>query len=134
MTPRSYRIKSFVMKGGERFCLLVSKTSGLPLYYPNLFLITQVRNKSLSTAAMQTSLAALNVLLEFCEERNLDLHTRFLKREFLQAFEMDALRDFCQLSFAKVRGQSDATNDRSVTAVGHRLDGSIQHRIHEVGV
>lgn len=64
MTPRHRRIKSFIMKGGERYCLLVNSATGLPLYYPNLFLITQVRNKSLSTSAMESSLAALSVSIK----------------------------------------------------------------------
>jgi hypothetical protein len=30
MTPRHRRIKSFIMKGGERYCLLVDSATGLP--------------------------------------------------------------------------------------------------------
>ena len=101
MKLRSYRIKSFVMKSGERYCLLVNKVSGLPLYYPNLFVTTQVRNKSLSVAVMEQALAAINVLLTFCDERQIDLEARFLKREFFALHELDALRDHCQLRFAR---------------------------------
>ena len=96
MKLRSYRIKSFVMKSGERYCLLVNKVSGLPLYYPNLFVTTQVRNKSLSVAVMEQALAAINVLLTFCDERQIDLEARFLKREFFALHELDALRGRCQ--------------------------------------
>ena len=103
MKLRSYRIKSFVMKSGERYCLLVDKVSGLPLYYPNLFVTTQVRNKSLSVAVMEQALAAINVLLTFCDERKIDLEARFLKREFFELHELDALRDHCQLHFARER-------------------------------
>lgn len=101
MKLRSYRIKSFVMKSGERYCLLVEKVSGLPLYYPNLFVTTQVRNKSLSVAVMEQALAAINVLLTFCDERQLDLEARFRKREFFELHELDAIRDHCQLHFAR---------------------------------
>ncbi|PRC94802.1 site-specific integrase [Solimicrobium silvestre] len=104
------KIKSFVMKNGERYCLLVSKASGLPYYYPNLFLITQVRNRSLSTAAMESTLASLNVLMAFNEKSNVDIEVRFLKRLFLQPNEMDAIRDYCQLNFSGPRDSAASKN------------------------
>ncbi len=42
------RVRSFVMQSGERHCLVIDRKSGVPLYAPNLFLTTQVRNASLS--------------------------------------------------------------------------------------
>lgn len=103
MKLRSYKIKSFVMKSGERYCLLVDKASGLPLYYPNLFVTTQIRNNSLSVSVMEQALAAINVLLTFCAERKIDLEARFLKREFFELHELDAIRDHCQLRFVRER-------------------------------
>jgi hypothetical protein len=32
MDARKYRIKTFIMKSGERYCLLVDSTTGIPLY------------------------------------------------------------------------------------------------------
>ena len=49
-------IKSFVMNSGERYCLLVDHDTGLPLYNPNLYVTTQVRNRSLSYSAMESAL------------------------------------------------------------------------------
>lgn len=91
------------MKSGERYCLLIDKATGLPLYYPNLFVTTQVRNNSQSVAAMESALSGINVLLSFCDERGIDLPSRFLKREFLALHELDAVRDYCQQSFRKAR-------------------------------
>lgn len=101
MKPRSYSIKTFIMQSGERYCLLIDKASGLFLYYPNLFVTTQVRNQSLSVAAMEAALVGINVLLTFCDERGIDLETRFLKREFFMVHELDAIRDYCQQSFIR---------------------------------
>jgi len=58
-----YRTQGFVLEDGERYCLLVAPDSGLPLFYPNLFVTTQVRNRSLSVASMDAAFAAINVLL-----------------------------------------------------------------------
>ena len=100
MNSRQYRIKNFVMFNGERYCLLVNKQNGLPLYYPNLFLITQVRNRSLSSSTMESTLASLKVFIAFTEFNGIDLQKRFLRRLFLQPYEMDAIRDYCHYDFS----------------------------------
>ncbi len=43
---KSYVVNTFVMDSGERYCLVVEQSSGLPEYYSNLFLTTQIRNCS----------------------------------------------------------------------------------------
>ena len=101
MRFRKFQTKSFVMHSGERYCLLFDKTAGMPLFYPNLFVTTQVRNKSNSVAAMESALSGINVLLSFCDEHRIDLTDRFLKREFFSLGEMDAIRDYCQQNFGK---------------------------------
>lgn len=103
MRRRKFQIQSFVMQSGERYCLLFDKTTGTPVFYPNLFVTTQVRNKSNSVAAMEAALSGINVLLSFCDERRIDLTTRFLKREFFSLGELDAISDYCQLDFGKRR-------------------------------
>ena len=91
--------KAFVMESGERFCLLIDDVSGLPLYYPNLYLTTQVRNKSLSYSAMVSALSGISVLLKFLKERNESIEYRFRQGKFFQDHELDAIRDFCQIKF-----------------------------------
>ncbi len=92
-------LKSFVMSSGERYCLLVDSISGLPLYYPNLFITTQIRNKSLSFSMMESVLGGISVLLRFMAERNEDIEARFRLNKYLEIHELDALRDFCQFKF-----------------------------------
>lgn len=98
MKAKDFQIKSFVMQSGERYCLLVASKDSMPLFYPNLYVTTQVRNKSNSVAAMESALLGINVLLSFCEDNEIDLIKRFLKREFFTLSEMDAIRDYCQIS------------------------------------
>jgi len=95
----NFSMKSFVMESGERYCLLVDRDSGLPLYYPNLFVTTQVRNRSLSYSAMESALGGIAVFLRFMSERNDDIEARFRKHQFLEVHELDAIRDFCQSKF-----------------------------------
>lgn len=115
MRLRRFQTKSFVMQSGERYCLLFDKTLGVPLFHPNLFITTQVRNKSNSVAAMESALSGVNVLLSFCEEHQIDLTDRFLRREFFSFGEMDAIRDYCQLDFGK-RGIESTVNVRPINS------------------
>ncbi len=87
----------------------------MPLFHPNLFVTTQVRNKSNSVAAMESALSGINVLLSFCEERGIDLNVRFLQREFFSLGEMDGIRDYCQQDFGKRKNES-LENVRSINS------------------
>lgn len=113
--------KSFVMSTGERYCLLVS-SAGLPLFYPNLYVTTQVRNRSQSYSAMESALGGISVLHRFLDQNGENLEKRFREGQFLEDSEMDAIRDFCQLSF---RRGSGARNSAVVPLKGRKV--SIEH-------
>jgi len=91
--------KTFVMDSGERYCLLVASNSGMPLYYPNLYVTTQIRNRSLSYSAMESTLNGISVLLRFLDERGESIENRFVEGNFFQEAELDAVRDYCQIKF-----------------------------------
>lgn len=90
--------KAFVMESGERYCLLLD-SSGLPSYYPNLYVTTQIRNRSLSFSAMESTLSGISVLERFSDERGENLELRFHEGKFLDESELDAIRDYCQIKF-----------------------------------
>lgn len=100
LMSENFFMKSFMMDDGERYCLLVDKASGIPLYYPNLFVTTQIRNASLSYSSMEATLGGISVLLKFMVERNDDLDMRFKQHKFFEVHELDALRDYCQIKFS----------------------------------
>jgi integrase len=111
-------LKTFVMESGERYCLLVDEQTSLPLYYPNLYITTQVRNNSLSYSAMETALAGIAVLLKYFEDMGQSIETRFQKGNFLQTYELDALRDYCQNNF---RSKVDESKSSVVSLFGFEL-------------
>jgi integrase len=96
---KNTQIKTFAMASGERYCILVGKETGVPLFHPNLFVTTQIRNDSQSLSAMESALNGIQILLAFCEERGINLESRILRHEFLGAHELDAIRDTCQKRF-----------------------------------
>lgn len=96
------------MASGERYCLLVDKLSGLPLFYPNLFITTQSRNRSLSYSSMEASLSGLSVLLRYMDDQGEKLENRFQKGELFKEHELDAIRDFCQIKFRTQTSKEDS--------------------------
>lgn len=96
-----------VMSDGERYSTLVD-SSGIPLYYPTLYITTQLRNRSLSHSTLVNESAAINVLLQLFHERGIDIHSRLESGSLLKEHEIDALRDRCQqrlLGRPEVRGK-----------------------------
>jgi len=106
---QNYSVKSFIMSNGERYCLLVNSDSGAPLFYPNLYVTTQIRNSSLSYSAMEGSLVGISVLLDFMSGRNQSINDRFKKGLFLNLNEIDALRDYCQKRIKNTERASNPT-------------------------
>ncbi len=88
------------MESGERYCLLIDVDTGVPFFYPNLFITTQVRNASLSFASMESALSSISVLLKFCDEHQIDLVERLRSGTFLKLNEVDALADYCQFNLS----------------------------------
>ena len=97
------------MDSGERYCLVVDRSSGLPLYYPNLYLTTQLRNRSVAFATLEAEASHLVVLLRFLARRGIDLESRFSTKQFLKDFELDALRDFTQRRLRRLPANASHT-------------------------
>lgn len=95
-TTKLYRVSRFVMDSGERCCLIIDGSPGLPLYYMNLYLTTQLRGKSLSSSTIMSQASHLSVLQRFFDSRNIDIEKKIINREFFSTFEVDALKDFSQ--------------------------------------
>lgn len=76
--------------------MVVDRSSGLPMYYPTLFLTTQIRNKGDAFSTILAVASNLVMLLRFFESRGIDLEQRFLTKDFFKPHELDDLRDFAQ--------------------------------------
>lgn len=97
------KIKQFILEDGERFCLLVSSMDGVPQFYPNLFMISQFRNASLSLSRMEKSLSSIQVLLLWSEMEEINIEDRVKSQLFLTLEEIDSLTTYCQWPLAFLR-------------------------------
>ena len=86
------RIKS---SSGERFVVLVDG-AGMPLFYPALYVTVHMRGRSLAVNTIQNALNSIKALYAWQSYYCIDIESRFLCCELLQAHEVHSLRDFMQ--------------------------------------
>ena len=115
-----FQVSSFVFDTGERYCLMVSKDSGLPVYYPNLYLMTQLRNRSVSSSTLVAEAAHLAGLYSFCKKQEIDLESRLKNQECFSVQEIDHLRDFCQTNHTKSNAGTPVVN---ISNLRKRIEG-----------
>lgn len=89
-------INTFIMSSGERFCLVLDKKTGVPLFHPTLYITTQVRNQSDSISTVELVAGAISLFCNFLFDRNIDIEERLRTGNNLAIHEIDALRDYCE--------------------------------------
>jgi len=78
---------------------MIDKGTRLPLYYPNLFITTQIRGRGCAANTCDKYLRILQIFLEFEYANNL-IVTRGLKEyNYLDIYEVDNLITFCKKRF-----------------------------------
>lgn len=111
----SLATKHIVSEDGERLKLLVDSSSGLPLFYPNLYATSQIRGSAKSAATIQSFISSMKVLYSWCTEYSIDLEERWVRGEWLKVWEIDSLRDHCSLALRGVgAGPSKVVNIRRI--------------------
>ena len=95
-------VRRFQGEGGERFSVLVDD-SGMPLYYPALYVTAELRGASLSINTIDNALSALKAMYAWQDYYGLELESRFKRSELLLPHEIHSLRDFMQKPLADTR-------------------------------
>lgn len=118
----SFGTTSFSMSSGERYCLVIDRITQLPIYHPNLFITTQLRNKSDSFSTMLSAANNIAIFLRFLDDRDIDLEERVLCRELFETYELDDLRDYTQRRFSKVADEGCYVgNEGVVSSITHYM-------------
>ena len=113
---------SFSMSSGERYCLVIDRITQLPIYHPNLFITTQLRNKSDSFSTMLSAANNIAIFLRFLDDRDINLEERVLCRDLFETYELDDLRDYTQRKFSKVADEGCYVgNEGVVSSITHYM-------------
>jgi hypothetical protein len=68
-----YTVRITVFESGERFPLLLDARTGVPLFDPTVFVISEFRARNRASATIEQVLRALKVFLLFCDKHRIDL-------------------------------------------------------------
>lgn len=117
-----FRITTTVLPDGERRVYMVDDR-GLEDDHSALFVISQLRNGSLSVATEEAALTTINVLHGFCREWGIDLLERFRAGEYLATHECEALGDFTRHNFG-----AEFKKQQRVVALGKGRRGYVYSR------
>ena len=98
---------------GERVPMLHDE-QGLPLFYPTLFVTSQLRNAGAAVNTIRNKLADLVVLLRWEQANGRDLIKEFRKGRFLTVADIVSLRDFAKLDMRELSPVGVGENERSV--------------------
>lgn len=101
-------IKHIKFQQGERHKVLVDAQTGIPLYYPSLFITTQVRAGGFSVSTVQASLSALKVLYAWQADQGLNLEALFSAGKLLRLEEITSLVGFSARPLREERRQKNA--------------------------
>ncbi|HFV6336721.1 TPA: tyrosine-type recombinase/integrase, partial [Escherichia coli] len=91
----------FLMSNGERGCLILDKETQLPVYYQNLYLTTNVRNRSATASTIEIVATNLLILSNFLKSRNINIINRIEIKGFLSVAEVDDLIRYARQRFDK---------------------------------
>lgn len=106
--------------------MVMERSSGLPVYYPTLFLTTQIRNRGDAFSTMLAAASNLVMLLRFVDSRGINLEQRFLSKDFFKPHELDDLRDFAQRKQGKKPLMASST-PWLADAMTDTVDNGTQH-------
>lgn len=102
------RIRGF---NGERHAILVDET-GVPLFYPTLWVTVTLRGGSRAVNTIQNALNAIKCLYAWWDAYSVDVEQRFSAGELLKANEVHSLRDFLSESLSQKAGRKIAPLSR----------------------
>lgn len=64
---KSIGINKFILTSGERYCIIMDNENKAPLFYPNLYLTIQLRNRECSVLTMEATALTLSLFYRFYE-------------------------------------------------------------------
>ncbi len=91
-----FLLKTIVLASGERLPILLTRTTGEPLFEPTVYSIAELRATNKATNTIGHALRAIMLLLIFLKTRKIDLDQRLRDGFVLDVGEIDALVEICK--------------------------------------
>jgi hypothetical protein len=86
-----WRIRTIVSGSGERLPMLIDRATGVPLFDPTVYALTEVRARNRAANTIQQHLVAIECLLLFCRAAGIEITERIRSGQLLTVGELDGL-------------------------------------------
>ena len=96
--------------------MLRDSETGVPVFYPNLYVVTQLRQTNKATATITRSLREIMVLLDFLAIHGIDLADRIRAGHLLSLGEIEGLTRHCRQKFRQVDLRRQVASDDKMMA------------------
>jgi integrase len=93
----SYLVRLVVLKSGERLPMLCRRSTGIPLFEPTVYAITELRAQNRASSTIQQALRAVMVLCLVLDRLEIDLNLRLSEGRLLELGDIDELVRWCRL-------------------------------------
>jgi integrase len=93
-----FAVKTTVLPSGERLPLLCSRSTGIPLFDPTVWSISELRARNLSSSTLRQALRAVMVLNLVLDRLGVDLDSRFDEGKSIDLGEVEEITRQCRLS------------------------------------
>lgn len=110
-------VKHLTFRDGERHKLLVDSSSGVPLFYPSLYVTSHIRGNSHSVSTIQSFISALKVMYSWLEYYGINIESRLKQAQLLTLPEIISLRDFTK------KRLTNTVSEATVIPIGRKNSG-----------
>ena len=84
-----WRIQTIVTTTGERLTVLIDRDTGVPLFNPTVYELTEVPARNRAANTIEQHLVAIECLLPLCSASDIDLDERFQTGHLLTIGELE---------------------------------------------
>ncbi|EPB0871189.1 tyrosine-type recombinase/integrase [Yersinia enterocolitica] len=113
---------AFLLNSGERYCIIINKENGIPLYYPNLYLTTQFRNRGYSISTIESIAVDIALFYRFLKCSEISIEDSVLQRKYLSNSDIERLAIFMSKKFSLKRTRIGNTKTVSKQTLYTRLN------------
>jgi integrase len=102
-----FAVRHTLLPSGERLPMLLSRTTGIPLFEPTVWSISELRARNLSSSTLQQALRAVMVLHLALEHIGVDLGARLDAGRLIDLGEIEELTRQCRLPLEDQTGYEE---------------------------
>ena len=107
-----YQVRTACFSNGERFPILISGATGVPLFEPTIYAASELRGKNSASNTMAQAMRSVMLLYIVLERRGIDLNQRMAGGRFLDATDIEDIVSVCKTTMPSILESEDQISSR----------------------